>query len=85
MAASVSPIRRRGAVGTAAASGSRRSLLEALRDNISADLDKGVPPRDKASLSKRLLDISAELEALDDGHDDLSQAASTPDEAWIAE
>jgi hypothetical protein len=85
MAASVSPIRRRGPVGTAAASGSRRQLLEALRDNICMDLDKGVPPRDKASLTKRLMDITEELDSLDDGHDDISHAVSKPDEAWIAE
>lgn len=84
MAASVSPIRRRGTVGTAAAA-SRRQLLEALRDKIASDIDKGVPPRDLASLSRRLLDISAELDSLDDNTDDISHAATTPDEAWIAE
>ena len=72
-----------GAVGVAAAS-SRRDLLGALRDRIAADIDAGVLARDLASLSKRLLDISAELEGLvvaEDG-DDISAAASAPDEAW---
>ena len=85
MSASVSPIRRRGRIGAAAASGDRRQLLEAIRDSISAELDKGVPPRDMASLSKRLVDISNELDALDDLSDDISYAAATPDEAWVAE
>lgn len=84
MSGSVSPIRRRGPVGTAAA-GSRRELLEALRDHIAADIDAGVPARDLASLSRRLLDISAELDSLDEVHDDISQAAAVPDEVWVAE
>ena len=84
MSGSVTPIRRRGPVMTAAASGDRRQLLEALRDLISAELDEGVPARELASLSKRLVDISNELESLDDC-DDISRAAATPDEDWVAE
>lgn len=75
--------RRPGAV-RAAADESRRDLLRALRDRIASDIDDGVPARDLASLSKRLLDISKELEdleAAEDG-DDISAAAATPDEAW---
>lgn len=67
-----------------AASASRRDLLRALRDRIASDIDEGVPARDLASLSKRLLDISKELEdleAAEDG-DNVSAAAATPDEAW---
>jgi len=67
-----------------AAGRSRRELLTALRDKIAADIDDGVPARDLASLSKRLLDISKELDDLataEDG-DDISKAASTPDEQW---
>lgn len=66
----------------AAAAVSRRELLRALRDRIAADIDDGVPARDLASLSKRLLDISKELDDLataEDG-DDISEAAATPDE-----
>ena len=68
----------------AAAGASRIDLLRALRDDIAGRIDEGVPARDLASLSKRLLDISAELEDLEvaaDG-DDVSTAAATPDEAW---
>lgn len=71
-----------GAVGRAAKT-SRADLLRALRDRIAADIDAGVPARDLASLSKRLLDISQELTDLEGAdHDDISAAAATPDEAW---
>lgn len=71
------------AIVDAAAAG-RRELLEALRDNIAQQIDKGVPPRDLASLSRRLLDISAELDgvvAAEEG-DGIAEAAATPDEDW---
>ena len=48
-----------------AAADSYRELLVALRNNIAGQIDAGVPPRDLASLSRRLLEIAAELEALD--------------------
>lgn len=67
-----------------AAAASRRALLTALRDRIASDIDEGVPARDLASLSKRLLDISKELDDLataQDG-DDIARAADTPDEPW---
>lgn len=70
--------------GVRASVGSRRLLLEALRDRIAADIDAGVAARDLASLSKRLLDISKELDdlaAAEDG-DEISEAAATPDEPW---
>lgn len=62
----------------------RREVLEALRDNIAERIDEGVPARDLASLSKRLIDISAELDgviAAEEG-DEIGEAASTPDEPW---
>ena len=69
-----------------AAKQGRRELLEALRDNIANQIDAGVSPRDLASLSRRLLDISAELDgviAAEEG-DGIAGAAATPDEAWPA-
>ena len=69
-----------------AAKQGRRELLEALRDNIADQIDAGVPARDLASLSRRLLDISAELDgviAAEEG-DGIAEAAATPDEAWPA-
>lgn len=73
-------------VKAAADSGTRRDLLVALRDRIAADIDEGVPARDLASLSLRLLAISAEITEIDAAEegDDVADAASTPDEAWPA-
>lgn len=71
---------------SSAANTSRRKLLEALRDTIAGEIDAGVPARDLASLSLRLLAISEELEgvaAAEDG-DDVGNAADTPDEEWPA-
>ena len=67
-----------------AVSEGRRQTLEALRNHIAERIDAGVPARDLASLSKRLMDISAELDgviAAEDG-DDIGEAASTSDETW---
>lgn len=67
-----------------AAATSQRDLLVALRDKIAGDIDEGVPARDLASLSRRLLEIAgqiAELDSVEEG-DDVSDAAETPDEAW---
>ncbi len=70
----------------AAASGSRSKLLEAMRDQVAEQLDEGVAPRDLASLTKRLLEITEELEQArtDDEGDDVTNAAITPDEPWPA-
>lgn len=67
-----------------AASGSYRDLLVALRDNIAGQIDEGVLARDLAALSRRLLEISKELEGIDaaENGDDIGEAAVTPDEAW---
>lgn len=67
-----------------AAGSSYRQLLEALRDNIAEQIDEGVPPRDLASLSRRLLEISKELDGLksEEEGDDVGNAADTPDEQW---
>jgi len=68
----------------AAAAGSYRDLLVALRDNIAGQIDEGIQARDLASLSRRLLEISKEIEAIDaaDKGDDIGEAAVTPDEEW---
>lgn len=70
----------------AAAKSSRRDLLVALRDNIAAEIDGGVPARDLASLSLRLVKITEELEALDaigqETH--VASAAQAADEPWPA-
>lgn len=67
-----------------AATAGRRALLEALRDRIAAELDMGVPARDLASLSRRLIEIERELDGIiaEEEGDDIGEAASTPDEDW---
>lgn len=71
-------------IKAAAASGSRMDLLVAMRDKIAAELDEGVPARDLASLTRRLMEITREVEAILAGErgDDVGEAADTPDEEW---
>lgn len=68
----------------AASSGSRRDLLAAMRDMVAGELDAGVPARELASCTRRLLEIAKEIEAIDSlsGGDEVGDAASTPDEEW---
>lgn len=72
-------------VSNAAASGDRRRLLVAMRNLIAEKLDEvSISSRDLASLTKRLADISAEIEAIDkasnEQHDPAMQALDTEDE-----
>jgi len=79
--------RKTATVKTAADSGVRRDLLVALRARIAADIDnQNTPPRDLAALSRRLLEIVKDIEALDAEArmDDIGEAAATPDEEWAA-
>jgi hypothetical protein len=79
------PRRRPATVKAAAETGTRRDLLVALRARIAADIDNAnTPPRDLAALSRRLLEIARDIEALDaaDKADDIGDAAATPDEEW---
>lgn len=74
-------------VTTAAQGGNRRDLLVALRARIAQTVeDPNTPPRDLAALSRRLLEIAKEIEAIDadDQGDDVGAAAATPDEQWAA-
>ncbi|AVO21607.1 terminase small subunit [Mycobacterium phage MooMoo] len=53
-------------VEEAAASGSHRDLLVAMRERIAKTVaDPNCPPRDLASLSRRLQDIAKEIDVLD--------------------
>jgi len=71
---------------TAAAKTGRRALLVALRDKIAAEIDTGVPARDLASLSLRLISLAEEIASLDAKRTDdgIGTAAVTPDAAWPA-
>lgn len=50
----------------AAASGDRRATLVALRDSIAKTIEGTESGRDVAALSKRLMEVMAEIEALPD-------------------
>ncbi len=75
-------------VSAAADTGDRMELLVSLRARISKTVDDpNTPARDLAALSRRLLDIAREIEAMraaDDDSDDVGRAAATPDEEWSA-
>ena len=70
----------------AAQSGCRRDLLVAMRDRIAKTIsDPDCPPRDLASLTRRLQDIAREIEELDmAGFGPGSVVADTDDESFDA-
>ncbi|WP_296012690.1 hypothetical protein [uncultured Adlercreutzia sp.] len=53
-------------LAAAAASGCRRDTLEALRDELARTIQATDSGRDIAALSKRLMEVMAELDALPD-------------------
>lgn len=62
----VAPTAQAQSVAQAAKSGSHRALLVSMRDRIaSAVTNPDCPPRDLASLTKRLQDIANEIEGID--------------------
>lgn len=76
--------RRSQTISNAAKSGDRRRLLVAMRNRIASDLDAGrIASRDLASLTKRLMDIAAEIERIDKGasrHNPVADALDMADE-----
>lgn len=48
-----------------AAKGSQRDLLVAMRDRIAKAVTEDCPPRDLASLTKRLADLAKEIDTID--------------------
>lgn len=67
----------------AAQSGDERELLCALRDEIAEQLDNGVPARDLASLSKRLMEIRREIAVVDAQREEEGGGViDTPDEEF---
>lgn len=49
---------------SAAKKGDRRALLEAMRDKLAKTIDASASGRDIAALSKRLMEVSAELDSM---------------------
>ncbi len=70
----------------AAKKGTVRQQLEALRDRIAVTVeDPNCPPRDLAALTRRLIEITKEIAAIDAREAEESHgAASTPDDEWEA-
>lgn len=74
---------RRPSVAAAAQSGDRRELLVAMRDRIAKTIsDPDCPPRDLASLTRRLQDIAKEIDLLELSGGVTSVVASTSDERF---
>jgi hypothetical protein len=73
-------------IAQAAASGTHRDLLVAMRDRIAEELDAGVPARELASCTKRLMEVVREIAAIDaeEQGDVVSLAAATDDVPWAA-
>lgn len=60
-----------------------RSLLVALQGVIAQQIDEGVPPRDLASLSRRLIEIRREIATIDAQKEkDGGGVVDTPDDEW---
>lgn len=75
-------------VSQAAATGNHRELLVAMRERIAATVSNpDCPPRDLASLTRRLQDIAKEIEAIDlRAKEEGADAADVADdEGWNAE
>lgn len=76
---------KRKSVADAARSGDRRELLIAMRDRIAKTIsDADCPPRDLASLTRRLQDIAKEIEQLETAIGPGSVIAETGDESFDA-
>lgn len=81
------PAKRASSVADAAANGTHRDLLVAMRERIAVTVSNpDCPPRDLAALTRRLQDIAKEIEAIDlrskqEGED---AANLNGDEAWDA-
>lgn len=71
---------------SAASEGGARDLLVAMRNRIAKTLDEpNCPARDQASLSRRLLEIRKEIEAIDAAAEqEAAESAEHPDEAFDA-
>lgn len=74
-------------VSEAAATGTTRDLLVTMRDRIAKTVeDVKCPPRDLASLSRRLMEIAKEIEQLDaQDAQEVARSGSVADEAFSAE
>lgn len=77
--------KRKKSITEAAATGTVREQLAALRDRVAKTVeDPNCPPRDLAALSRRLMEITKEIAAIDAQAREEGDGDVTPDEAWEA-
>lgn len=77
--------KRKLTITQAAADGSMREQLVALRERIAITVeDPNCPPRDLAALSNRLIQITKEIDGIDSREREESDDVATPDDAWEA-
>lgn len=87
VAADEKPPVRVKSVTEAAADGDTRGLLVSMRDRVAKDVqNENTPARDLAALTKRLMEIVRDIEAIDARTvEEARESAATADEAWDAE
>lgn len=82
------PARRRSAakpVTNAASDGDGRAMLIAMRARVATAVDDpNTPPRDLAALTRRLMEITKDIEAMDAREDGSAGGAAAPDESFDA-
>lgn len=68
----------------AASSGTHRDLLVAMRARVATAVqDPNTPARDLAALTRRLMEIAKEIEAIDtQAREEAEDLADAPDEEW---
>lgn len=79
------PLPRKLTITLAASDGTIREQLMALRDRVAKTVeDPTCPPRDLAALSRRLMEITKEIAAIDAQEAERDGNEETPDEEWTA-
>ena len=78
------PAKRSKTVTGAAGDGSRRELLVAMRARVATAVeDPNTPARDLAALTRRLMEIAKDIEAIDAAlEQEMRDDHVTPDEGW---
>ena len=72
-------------VTEAASDGSRRELLVAMRKRVATAVeDPNTPARDLAALTRRLMEIAKDIEALDLRDGEAASGGPVPDESFDA-
>jgi ribosome-binding protein aMBF1 (putative translation factor) len=72
-------------VSQAAEAGTTRELLVAMRDRIAKAVENpNTAARDLAALTKRLVEVVRDIEAIDAREESDGESGATEDEAWSA-